>query len=95
MHSDNVTVDSLIEEGIEADDILMHRDVDTGEYDAKSPATFLVITREGTIGLLFVGVEVRNDRQKLGIFFGGDNELQRSGCLKGRRFAFTELQPKD
>lgn len=95
MTSEDLTIDSLMDEGIEENEILLHRNVETGEYDPKSPATFLVITRDGTVGLLFVGVEIRNDRQKLGFFVGGDNELKSSGPLKGRRFAFTELRPKE
>jgi hypothetical protein len=85
---DDVTLEALQAEGRPADGLLLHYDNEMSTLDAKAIATFLYITREGTPGLLSVGVEVQDDSLKPGGATQGDTELRPIGFRKGRRFGF-------
>lgn len=91
MHSNDITIEALQTEGTPAEGLLLHRDQQT-EVAAKATATFLYITREGTPGLLFVGVEVQDDSLKPGGRAEGDIELLPIAFLKGRRFGFQSFE---
>ncbi|HUY92415.1 MAG TPA: M56 family metallopeptidase [Pirellulales bacterium] len=92
MHSNDITVEVLQEEGTPADGLLLHYDKRTDAFDPKATATFLYITREGTPGLLFVGVEVQDDSLQPGGFLAADPELDGVAFRKGRRFGFTNFE---
>ncbi len=61
--------------------------------DHLATASFLVITREGTPGLIYLGVEVNDDSLRPGKISNGDHELDPVAFYKGRRFAYTYLVP--
>lgn len=92
MQSNDVTLEALQAEGTPADGLLMHYDKQAEALDPKATATFLFITREGTPGLLFVGVEVQDDSLKPGGPTVGDRELQPIAFRKGRRFGFNNFE---
>jgi beta-lactamase regulating signal transducer with metallopeptidase domain/5-hydroxyisourate hydrolase-like protein (transthyretin family) len=87
-----ITLETLQAEGTPVEGLLLHRDKQTKAIDAKATAPFFYITREGTPGLLFVGIEVKDDSQKRGITIQGDYELNPTAFCKGRRFAFKEFE---
>jgi hypothetical protein len=93
MNANDVTLESLQAESFPADTLLVHYDAETQSIDPKATATFLYMTREGTVGLLFVGIEVQDDGLKPGGRFDGDDELRPDHFWKGRRFGFSELVP--
>jgi hypothetical protein len=89
LQSNDITVDELRAEGRLGGELLFH--VEPGS-DAPSPqatAPFLFLTREGTPGLLFVGIEVKDDSLKPGGIVLGDSERDPVAFNKGRRFAYT------
>lgn len=89
----DVTLEDLQSQGRPAGKFLFHQ---TGEGDEIAPrerATFLFITRHGTPGILYVGVEILDDTLKPGGFLMGDTELDPVGFHKGRRFAYDPLMP--
>ena len=92
MQSNDITLETLQEVGTPAEGVLMHYDKQKDAFDPKAIATFLYITREGTPGLLFVGVEVQDDSLKPGGRTSGDTELQPIAFRKGRRFAFSNFE---
>lgn len=92
MQSNDVTLEALQAEGTPADGLLMHYDNQAEVLDPKATATFLFITREGTPGLLFVGVEVQDDSLMPGGRMEGDTELQPIAFRKGRRFGFNNFE---
>ena len=61
-------------------------------HHPKATATFFYITREGTPGLLFVGIEVKDDSLKPGGVRQGDDEPSPIAVYKGRRFAYSEFE---
>lgn len=90
---EDVTLKQLQEQGRPAGKFLFHQ---TGEGDEIAPrerATFLFVTRHGTPGILFVGVEILDDTLKPGGVIMGDTELDPVGFRKGRRFAYDPLMP--
>ena len=92
LQSNDVTLEALQAEGTPADGLLMHYDKRAEALDPKATATFLYFTREGTPGLLFVGVEVQDDSLKPGGPAVGDAELQPIAFRKGRRFGFNNFE---
>ena len=92
MQSTDITFESLQAEGTAADGLLLHYDRKAESFDPKETATFLFITREGTPGVLFVGVEIQDNSQKPGGSSTGDNELNPIHFFKGRRFAWTSFE---
>jgi hypothetical protein len=58
-----------------------------GPRDPKGTWTYLFQTVEGTVGLLYVGVDVQDDTLKEGGVSEGDDELNPVAFFKGRRFA--------
>jgi hypothetical protein len=88
---DDITLGELESEGLPTGELLLHRDPDTTEFDPLATATFLYMTKEGTPGLLYVGVEVQDDSQKPGGIAQGDLEHDPVGFEKGRRFGFSYL----
>jgi beta-lactamase regulating signal transducer with metallopeptidase domain len=92
MDSDDIKLETLQKEGTPVEGLLLHRDIDTKAIDPKAIATFFYITREGTPGLLFVGIEVKDDSLKPGGFSRGDNELDSIAFQKGRRFGYREFE---
>ena len=99
MSSEDITVEELQAEGTPAEGLLFHREGENGAVDPKARASFLYITREGTPGLLFVGVEVQDVNLEDGAIEAGlvdDFELHPTGFCKGRRLGwkdFEELKP--
>jgi hypothetical protein len=91
MTAADVTLQSLQAEGRLAGRWLLRYDPKTESFDPKESTTFLYVTREGTPGLLFVGVEVTDDSQKPGGFSTGDNELNPVHFFKGRRFGWSSF----
>ncbi len=92
MRSENITSEELQAEGTPVDGLLLHFDKQTDSLDPKATATFFYTTREGTPGLLFVGVEVKDDSLKPGGVRQGDDELSPIAFMKGRRFAYSEFE---
>jgi hypothetical protein len=64
-------------------------DADAGKYRPAETGLFLVRTREGGFGWIFVGVEVHDDTLQPGAAAAGDLELSPVGFRKGRRYAYT------
>ncbi len=96
MDAADFTLNALKDEGRPAKDLLLHFDESTKSISPLETATFLFVTRHGTPGLLFVGVEVHDYRLKPDGILRGDNELNPVAFNKGRRFGFTlveELTP--
>jgi hypothetical protein len=92
MSSSDFTFESLQAEGAPAKELLLHFDRGAGSFDPQATATFLYITRAGTPGLLFVGVEIKDTNIKPGGPITGDSELESSGFFKGRRFGWTSFE---
>lgn len=93
MHSNLVTLGELMNEGREVTDDYLLRTTDEGVTDHEGIATFLIVTREGTPGIIFVGIQVIDDSLQRGDTYDGDNELNpKSFRRKGRRFGFTLLE---
>jgi hypothetical protein len=93
MSSTDVTLESLQAEGTPARaNVLLHFDRGGGSFDPQATATFLYVTREGTSGLLFIGVPVKDTNVKLGEPMSGDCELESSHFFKGRRFGWTSFE---
>lgn len=93
-HPDGVTAQQLQDEGTRIDDVLMHYNEETNSYEPKSTGTFYYLTRDGSPGLLYLGIEVTNDQLQAGGATGGDLELSPIAFDKGRRLGFTHLVPK-
>jgi hypothetical protein len=91
MESSDVTFESLIVEGNSVSGWLLHRDSDNLRFEPEEIATFLFRTKEGTPGLIFVGVEVHDDSQRPGgiMLANEDLELSPISFSKGRRFGFN------
>ena len=86
-----VTLEMLKEGRRSAADLLIHHDTNTDKDVPGEKTSFLVVTREGTVAFLFVGVEVRDDSEKPGHFFIGDRDLNPRSTSKGRRFSLQFL----
>jgi len=100
MSSEDITLEELQAEGTPAEGLLFHREGKNGAADPKARASFLYVTREGTPGLLFVGVEVQDADPESGGLEAGlledDLELHPIAFSRGRRFGFKnfeELKP--
>ncbi len=63
-------------------------DDDRGHYVPEETAMFSFRTREGVYGVIFVGVEVHDDQQRIGVPSTGDDELNPVHFYKGRRYAY-------
>jgi hypothetical protein len=94
MTSSDITLETLQAEGAPARDLLLHFARASQSYDPQATATFLYVTREGTPGLLFVGVAVKDTNVKIGEPFSENEDYERktSHFFKGRRFAWTSLE---
>ncbi len=90
--SRDTTLEGMQQEGTPVEGLLLHRDRDTKTIDPKAIASFFYITREGTPGLLFVGIEVKDDSLKPGGSMRDDFELDPVAFWKGRRFGYSELE---
>jgi beta-lactamase regulating signal transducer with metallopeptidase domain len=90
---DRITLGELQQEGKPIDNWLLHVDRTTGTIDAETTASFLYVTKQGTPGLLHVGVEVQDDTLKPGGPTTGDTELKPVAFRKGRRFGTSTLVP--
>lgn len=96
MQSADITFESLISEGKAVSAWLLHHDQDAKRFEPEQIATFLFRTKEGTPGLVFVGIEVHDDTQKAGVpSDGSDNELNPVHFFKGRRFGFSFFEELD
>jgi hypothetical protein len=73
----------------------MHFDQQRRAPDPVAMAAFLFVTREGTYGALFVGVEVRDTNVKPGVPLQGDEALNPVGFRKGRRFSVKIVEPAE
>jgi hypothetical protein len=87
-----MTFEELKAEGTAASELLLHYDREHKRFEPKETATFLFKTREGTAGLLFVGIDVHDDSLQPGGVSRGDNELEPVAFYKGRRFAWTPFE---
>ncbi|MGH7138568.1 MAG: hypothetical protein ACREHD_22700 [Pirellulales bacterium] len=95
MRSEDITLEELQAEGTPAEELLFHREGENGASDPKASASFLYITRQGTPGLLFVGVEVQDVNLEDGAIEAGlvdDFELHPIGFCKGRRFGWKDFE---
>jgi beta-lactamase regulating signal transducer with metallopeptidase domain/5-hydroxyisourate hydrolase-like protein (transthyretin family) len=93
MQANDITIETMQDEGRLVDNsLLLHFDKQTNSIDPKAIASFFFVTREGTPGLLFVGIEVKDDSLKPGGVTQGDGELSPIAFTKGRRFGFTEFE---
>jgi hypothetical protein len=92
MQGTDIKVEDLKAEGTPAGSLLLHYDNVADALDPKGTAPFLYITREGTPGLLFVGVDVKDNGLKPGGFTSGDDELRPIAFRKGRRFGFSVFE---
>jgi beta-lactamase regulating signal transducer with metallopeptidase domain len=85
-----VSAQFMIDSGRPIENLLAHFDSDKQVYNHDQIATFFCITSEGTPGLLYLGVEVKDTNVIPGPLMG-DDELNPKGYRKGRRFCFTGL----
>lgn len=92
MQADNITLEELQAQGTPASGLVLHHNEQTDSFDPKAITTFLFITREGTPGILFVGVEVQDDSLQPGQPASGDSELKPIAFKKGRRFGFSNFE---
>ncbi len=93
---DRTSIASLQEEGRANDaDVLLHFDVPVNQAAPDETATFFYITREGTPGILYVGIQVHDDSLKPGGVSTGDDELNPVDFRKGRRFGYQRLVAAD
>lgn len=90
---DDETLKELQEQGRPVGKFLLHQTGKGEEVAPRERGTFLFITRHGTPGILYVGVEILDDTQKPGGVIMGDTELDAIGFRKGRRFAYDPLMP--
>ncbi len=89
------TVESLKAEGRDVvGEWLLYRDPDSDRLVTDRIAPFLFVTREGTPGVLYVGVPVVDDSLQPGGYAGGDSEIMPIGFEQGRRFGFEEFWSK-
>ncbi|MCR9232731.1 MAG: carboxypeptidase regulatory-like domain-containing protein [bacterium] len=89
---DQTSIDALQAEGrANQQDLLVSFDPETSKARPLDTVTFFYITREGTPGILYVGIEVQDDSLKPGGFMTGDNELNPVAFRKGRRFGLNRL----
>ena len=94
MRSDNITLAELRGEGRKTEK-LVHFSKEEFADDLEGHAPFLFLTSDGTSGLVFLGIQVRDASLKPGGVSDGDDELRPIAFRKGRRFAVTELVPVD
>ncbi len=88
----DISLKDLQAEGRPAETLLLHYDEASKSIAPLETATFLFVTRHGTPGLLYVGIEVQDDSLKPGGIAMGDNELDPVAFYKERRFGFTFLE---
>lgn len=89
------TVESLKAEGRDVvGEWLLYRDPDSDRLVTDRIAPFLFVTREGTPGVLYVGVPVVDDSLQPGGYAGGESEIMPIGFEQGRRFGFAEFWSK-
>lgn len=89
---DQTSIDALQAEGrANQQDLLVSFDPETNQAKPLDTVTFFYITREGTPGILYVGIEVQDDSLKPGGVSTGDNELNPVAFRKGRRFGLNRL----
>lgn len=74
---------------------LLFRDNQSGKIDPQKNAPFFFVTREGTPGVLYVGIPVIDDSLKPGGATNGDNDLDPVSFRKGRRFGVEGLVPAE
>lgn len=90
----NVSIASLQAEGRRNDhDVLACTESDSGKLALEEPATFFYLTRQGTPGILYLGIQVQDDSLQPGGVTTGDNELDPVAFQKGRRFGISYLVP--
>ncbi len=90
------TSEELISEGQPVTgEWLLFRDGESGQIDPQKNAPFFFVTREGTPGVLYVGIPVIDDSLKPGSVTNGDNDLDPVAFHKGRRFGFESLVPAE
>ena len=91
----DITKDEPLPVGTPMGGLLLHFDEQRQTYDPAANAAFLFVTREGTYGALFIGVEVRDTHVKLGMPAEGDQALNPVGFRKGRRFSVKIVEPAE
>jgi hypothetical protein len=75
--------------GTRTEGLLAIFNAETGRYVSEDTATFLFLTREGSYGVIFVGVEVHDNGVSPFSIAGPDEELRPNGLFKGRRFGYS------
>lgn len=91
----DVKLADLQQEGRKCGEILIHYDEEKKESVSRETGTFLIRTREGTPGILYLGIEVLDNKMEAGNRVGdADNELQPVAFQRGRRFGYSFLAPK-
>ena len=81
--------------GSPAAGLLLHYDEERRELNPAIPAAFLFVTREGTYGVLLVGVEVLDTNVKVGMTASGEQAFNPVGFYKGRRFSVKIVEPAE
>ena len=92
MKSNDITIEALQAEGIPVNGLLLHFDKQKKAIDPTAIAPFFYMTREGTPGMLYVGVEVLDDSLKPGGPSMVDPEREPVAFTKGRRFGYSEFE---
>ena len=86
------TSEQLISEGQPVTgEWLLFRNGESGRIDPQKNAPFFFISREGTPGVLYVGIPVIDDSLKPGGVTNGDRDLDPVFFRKGRRFGVEVL----
>lgn len=65
------------------DNWLLFKDRVTGKLESQQHAPFFVVTREGTVGVIYIGIPVIDDSLQSGGHFSGDDELNPIAFTKG------------
>ena len=84
-------LENLIEDSRRVNGLLLHHDPASDRDDPTATAPFLVITAEGTVAIISIGIEVHDDSEKPGTFFSGESDLNPKANAKGRRFSVRYL----
>jgi hypothetical protein len=82
---------SMIDAGRPVKRLLAYFDAEQNAYDPSQLAVFFYITNEGTPGLLYLGVEVKDTNVIIGTPSTPNEELNPIGFWKGRRFGLAIL----
>ena len=84
-------LEDLIDDSRPVNGLLVHLDTASDRDDPTATAPLLVITAEGTVAIISIGIEVHDDSEKPGTFFSGESDLNPKANAKGRRYSVRYL----